>query len=207
MEERIAPPPDEANVPDTPPATAAAAQSQGGGSPPGGDPEPVAASAGEPATPIQFRLGDRLRWAAQTPRYERKLGDPVYRPLQIYTIDPSRRRREGQTAEINVPYERLRKGPNGCRFRMVKSGDWPLDEYDEVDLNETLVVVTGDHSHTLTIAGYAKRGNPILGISIGTDGQPILAADGKPYTTINFANGPGGAKEPKEREVITMERA
>ena len=67
----------------------------------------------------------------------------------------------------------------------------------KVDLNDTLIVVTGDHSHTLTIAGYAKRGNPILGISIGTDGQPILATDGKPYTTINFANGPGGPKEPK----------
>ena len=26
-------------------------------------------------------------------------------------------------------------------------------------LNETLIVVTGDHCHTLTIAGYAKRGN------------------------------------------------
>ena len=64
----------------------------------------------------------------------------------------------------------------------------------KVDLNETLIVVTGDHSHTLTIAGYAKRGNPILGISIGVDGKPILAADGKPYTTIGFANGPGGRR-------------
>src|SRR5207342_3641827 len=72
MEERIAPPPDEASVPDTPPATAATAQSQGGGSPPGGDPQHV--STAEPATPIPFRLGDRLRWAAQTPRYERKSG-------------------------------------------------------------------------------------------------------------------------------------
>ena len=62
----------------------------------------------------------------------------------------------------------------------------------KVNLDETLIVVTGDHSHTLTIAGYAKRGNPILGISIGVDGKPILATDGKPYTTISFANGPGG---------------
>ena len=77
----------------------------------------------------------------------------------------------------------------------------------KVDLNDTLVVVTGDHSHTLTISGYAKRGNPILGISVGTDGETILAADGKPYTTIGFANGPGGSKEPTERRTLTMEEA
>ena len=73
----------------------------------------------------------------------------------------------------------------------------------KVDLNETLVVVTGDHSHTLTIAGYAKRGNPILGISVGVDDEPILGMDGKPYTTIGFANGPGGQKG--ERKMLTME--
>lgn len=77
----------------------------------------------------------------------------------------------------------------------------------KVDINETLIVVTGDHSHTLTIAGYAKRGNPILGISVGVDDQPILATDGKPYTTIGFANGPGGVKEPRERPTLTMEEA
>jgi hypothetical protein len=141
MEERVSPPPDESSVPDTPPATAAAAQSQGGGSPPCDGPQPSSA-AEEPAPAIQFKLGDRLRWAAQTPRYERQSGDPVYRPLQIYTIDPSRRRREGQTAEINVPFERLRKGPNGCRFRIVKSETWPLGPYDDVDLNETRLLIT-----------------------------------------------------------------
>jgi alkaline phosphatase len=78
---------------------------------------------------------------------------------------------------------------------------------EKVDLNDTLVVVTGDHSHTLTIAGYAKRGNPILGISIDVDGKPILAADGKPYTTIGFANGPGATDKPEERPEITMEEA
>ncbi|OCP37680.1 alkaline phosphatase [Ensifer sp. LC163] len=75
----------------------------------------------------------------------------------------------------------------------------------KVDLNETLIVVTGDHSHTLTIAGYAKRGNPILGISVGVDGEPIYGKDGKTYTTIGFANGPGGYEKPQERPMLTSE--
>jgi alkaline phosphatase len=58
--------------------------------------------------------------------------------------------------------------------------------------DDTLVVVTADHSHTMTIAGYPKRDNPILGKVVGADGKPMLAADGKPYTTLGFANGPGG---------------
>jgi alkaline phosphatase len=58
--------------------------------------------------------------------------------------------------------------------------------------NDTLVVVTADHSHTMTMAGYPKRDNPILGKVVGVDNLPILAADGKPYTTLGFANGPGG---------------
>lgn len=77
---------------------------------------------------------------------------------------------------------------------------------DKVDLDDTLVIVTGDHSHTLTIAGYAKRGNPILGISVGVDGKPRLGSDGKPYTTLGFANGPGGAIPLTERPALTMEQ-
>ena len=63
---------------------------------------------------------------------------------------------------------------------------------DKVDLNDTLVIVTADHSHTLNIAGYPKRGNPILGkvVSPGKT-TPDLATDGKPYTTLGFANGVG----------------
>jgi alkaline phosphatase len=63
---------------------------------------------------------------------------------------------------------------------------------EKVDLHDTLVIVTADHSHTLTIAGYPKRGNPILGkvVSPGKT-TPDLASDGKPYTTVGFANGIG----------------
>ncbi|WP_233492818.1 alkaline phosphatase [Chromobacterium sp. ATCC 53434] len=61
----------------------------------------------------------------------------------------------------------------------------------KVDLNNTLVVVTADHDHTMTINGYSKRGNPVHDISRGyTDGQPSKDADGAVYTTLVFGNGP-----------------
>jgi len=59
------------------------------------------------------------------------------------------------------------------------------------DDKDTLIIVTADHSHTLSMAGYPARGNPILGITRGQDGQAILADDGKPFTTLGYANGPG----------------
>jgi alkaline phosphatase len=62
---------------------------------------------------------------------------------------------------------------------------------------ETLIIVTADHSHTLTIAGYPSRGNPILGKAdsgLGLIGIAPLALDslGLPYTTLGYHNGPGG---------------
>jgi alkaline phosphatase len=56
---------------------------------------------------------------------------------------------------------------------------------------DTLIIVTADHSHTLAIGGYPRRANPILGLVTGVDGKLSLAADGKPYTTLSYANGPG----------------
>lgn len=60
----------------------------------------------------------------------------------------------------------------------------------KVDLSNTLIVVTADHDHTMTINGYSKRGNPILDISRNyRDGQPSKDADGNTYTTLVFGNG------------------
>ena len=63
-----------------------------------------------------------------------------------------------------------------------------------VDLKETLIIVTADHSHTLTISGYQARGNPILGLA-RAGGHDVPDATGKPYTTLSYANGPGYQKE------------
>ena len=64
-------------------------------------------------------------------------------------------------------------------------------------LEDTLIIVTADHSHTFTIAGYPSRGNNILGLVRevpAKDGAPLknsLDTHGRPFTTLGYANGPG----------------
>lgn len=63
---------------------------------------------------------------------------------------------------------------------------------------DTLIAVTADHGFTGTFAGAATQGNDILGLSIWNDaagvskGEPEVADDGKTYTTLGYAQGPGG---------------
>ena len=65
--------------------------------------------------------------------------------------------------------------------------------------DDTLILVTADHSHTLSFAGYPTRGNPILGKAMrrSRDGtlKPLLDADGLPYTALQYANGPGAGTD------------
>lgn len=67
----------------------------------------------------------------------------------------------------------------------------------KVKLKDTLIIVTADHSHTLTIGGYPARGNNILGLvrQVGRNGKPKIKPETdinkKPYTTLNYAIGGG----------------
>jgi alkaline phosphatase len=64
-------------------------------------------------------------------------------------------------------------------------------------LDDTLILVSADHSHVFTIAGYPSRGNNILGLVRdvpGKDGDAAVNstdANGLPYTTLGYQNGPG----------------
>lgn len=63
-------------------------------------------------------------------------------------------------------------------------------EQKDPGLKNTLIVVTADHDHAIAFNGYGKIGTPILGKVIDyQSGQPALAKDGKPYTTLVFGNG------------------
>ena len=66
------------------------------------------------------------------------------------------------------------------------------------DDQDTLIIVTADHSHALAYNGYCGRGTDITGLCMGVDdagvkhtGVPELADDGKPYTAVGYLNGPG----------------
>lgn len=99
----------------------------------------------------------------------------------------------------------LKKNKNGF-FLMVESGkidiahhgNWAqlalreLYELDEavkaamrlLNMEETLIIVTADHSHSFTLNGYPERGNDILGFGNKKPSQ-------EPYETLSYANGPG----------------
>ncbi|XP_055337598.1 alkaline phosphatase-like [Paramacrobiotus metropolitanus] len=67
-----------------------------------------------------------------------------------------------------------------------------------VPLEDTLIVVTADHSHTLNIVGYPERGNSILKLA-GKDKSRL------PYTTLSYANGPGAITQLPRRDLTHVD--
>ncbi|XP_037046823.1 alkaline phosphatase 4-like [Bradysia coprophila] len=72
--------------------------------------------------------------------------------------------------------------------RLALQEVFEMDHAIQVALNDTsrsdtLIIVTADHSHAMTLNGYAARGNDILGFG----NKPKV----EPYETLTYANGPG----------------
>jgi len=56
---------------------------------------------------------------------------------------------------------------------------------NKVSEEDTLIIVTSDHSHTMSYSGYGARGTDIF------EAAERSNIDGKPYMKLMYANGPG----------------
>lgn len=66
------------------------------------------------------------------------------------------------------------------------------------DPSGTLIIVTADHGHTMTIGRYPELGNPIPALVKQTGGEePVLDRRDLPYTTLSHANGAGFRASPE----------
>lgn len=146
-----------------------------------------------------------------------------------YMADPERDAHEPTLTEMTEQaIARLKSDPDGY-YLMVESGridhghhagraGYALEEtiefanairyaIENTDPADTLIMVTADHSHVFTIAGYPRRGNDILGHVVPPSGgseevsEVSKAEDGKPYTTLGYGNGPGSIANMAERPV------
>ncbi|WBU64128.1 alkaline phosphatase [Paracoccus aerodenitrificans] len=76
-----------------------------------------------------------------------------------------------------------------------------------VNPEETLIVVTADHEHSIAFNGYCGIGSPVTGLCYQIDDngnehteEPNMGLDGKPYTVAGYLNGPGSVLHQEEGE-------
>jgi hypothetical protein len=100
--------------PSTPPATEAIAQTRVGT-----NEKSWKTERHYPANGVRYCIGEGVCRARSVVPYERAAEDPVYRPLRVFTVDPTVSQLEGATAVLNVPYEPVERGPSGAVLEVL----------------------------------------------------------------------------------------
>jgi hypothetical protein len=134
-----------------------------------------------------FELDPTFLGIASVKPYERKRGDPLYRPLRIYTLDPNARRREGAVATVNIPFEPLEPGPKGALFEVV---DRDVDTdliVPGVNLDDKRVLITNGREPSLS--DYSFHQQMVYAVSVSTYNVFRSALGRDP--TWGFAAQPG----------------
>ena len=87
------------------------------------------------------RYGPGVERQASVRARPRRPGDPLRRPLKIFTLDPETSKVDGGLATIEVPWEPLQPGPKGLLFE-VDPRDGPVIN-PAVDLDDPRVLIQG----------------------------------------------------------------
>ena len=128
----------ETSQPSTPDTTAAMAQSRTSTEP---DATTTETPSVRPGLGRDFEVAPGVTRAIRTRPYERQHGDPIYRPLRIYALDPAVSRFDGADAVINVPYEPLEPGPYGALLEVVDYDEAQDLTYQPVNLEDPRILI------------------------------------------------------------------
>lgn len=113
-------------------------------------PSPFEISDGEEAPPpdawkgldVDYRIGVGVTRRGIDIAPERCRGDPVFRPLRIYTVDPGEAEQEGGVDTVTVPFERLKPGPVGRLLEVDPTDPAARTAYPRADLDDPSLLVT-----------------------------------------------------------------
>lgn len=139
------------------------------------------------ATPRAFGLFNRSHMEYEADRARDAGGEPSIAEMTVKAIEILDRNPEGYVLMVEggrVDHAHHAGNAYRALTDTIAVAEAVKAAMDAVNPEETLIVLTADHSHVFSIAGYPARGNDILGIA-------GIADDGKPYTTLGYMNGPG----------------
>ncbi|MBA6295263.1 alkaline phosphatase [Colwellia sp. MB02u-9] len=146
-------------------------------------------------TPRLFGLFNESHMQYEVDRVNDIAGEPSLREMTNKAIDILDNNEQGFFLMVEagrIDHGHHAGSAHGALTDAIAFADAVQAAVEATNPEETLIIVTADHSHVFTMAGYPKRGNPILGkvVSVGST-EPSLASDGMPYTTLGYTNGKG----------------
>lgn len=145
-------------------------------------------------TQYLFGLFEPSHMAFEADRSEDRWGEPSLAEMVEKTLNIMQNSPDGYV--LLVEGGRIDHGHHATNAYRALMDVVALQDAVETAVNmtsedDTLIVLTADHSHTFTVGGYPKLDNDIMGIVVEPDDSVSLADDGKPYLTLTYANGPG----------------
>lgn len=90
-----------------------------------------------------YQVGLGIKYVNWAKPYKRSNRDPLYRPLRVYTLDPSIPAQNGAVTTLKVPFEPLKPGPEGALFSVdnVDNGKY----LPQVDLDAPKLLMGSGH--------------------------------------------------------------
>ena len=125
-----------------------------------------------------------------------KLGEPTLAEMTDKAIDLLKQDQDGFFLMVEagrIDHAHHEGNAYNALAETVELSDAVAVALEKTSAEDTLIIVTADHSHVFTMAGYPARGNPILGKVRTGSGKLILDENGLPFTTLGYHNGMGFA--------------